>query len=241
MNIIISPAKTMNIDVNSPFDVTSPVFLNKSQILLKELQSKTLEELQTLWNCNIKIAKSNYERLQNFDTNNQLTPAILSYHGLQFKNMSPHVFTHEMLTYITNHLSILSGFYGILKPFDAVKPYRLEMQAPLKSSLYDFWGDDLYNQINSSGVILNLASKEYSKCIEKYLKPTDTFVTCIFGELKSDKVIQKATIAKMARGEMVRFLAENNITDINDVKKFNSFGFNFDINRSTSAEFIFIK
>lgn len=243
MKIIISPAKTMNIDTDSPFDVTLPKFIDKTTNILETLQQKSFEELKSVWKCNDKLATLNYERLQDFDLKNNLTPAILSYEGLQYKNMSPNVFTYEMLDYITDKLRVLSGFYGILKPFDGVSPYRLEMQADIKvsnsSNLYDFWSDYLYNELGD--VILNLASKEYSKCIEKYLKPTDKFVTCIFGELKGNKVIQKATFAKMARGEMVRFMAEKQITSLEDVKTFNSLGFSYDETRSTENEFVFIK
>lgn len=243
MKIIISPAKTMNIDTDSPFDVTLPIFLDKTSEILSKLQEKSLKELTSIWKCNDKLANLNFERLKDFDLKSSLTPAILSYEGLQYKAMSPNVFTYEMLDYITENLRILSGFYGILKPFDGVSPYRLEMQADLSvnqsKNLYDFWADNLYNNLDDE--ILNLASKEYYKCIEKYLKPTDKFVTCIFGELKDGKVVQKATFAKMARGEMVRFMAEKNATSIEHAKEFNSLGFSFDKTRSTESEFVFIK
>jgi cytoplasmic iron level regulating protein YaaA (DUF328/UPF0246 family) len=114
--------------------------------------------------------------------------------------------------YVQEHLRILSGFYGVMRPMDGVVPYRLEMQAKVAvcghKNLYDFWGDSLYREvIGDSRIVINLASEEYSKCIERYLQLDDRYITCIFGELEGDKVVQKGVYAKMARGEMVRFMA----------------------------------
>ena len=145
------------------------------------------------------------------------------------------------------NLRILSGFYGIVKPFDGVTPYRLEMQAKASiggfKDLYEYWGDSLYQELTSDGdqIILNLASKEYSKCIEKYLGENDLFVTCIFGEEIDGKVVQKGTLAKMARGEMVRFLAENEIDSLEGVKKLHGLGYEFSEELSGEKEYIFIK
>lgn len=103
-----------------------------------------------------------------------LTPAILAYDGIAYKYMAPSVFEDSQFSYIQEHLRMLSAFYGVLKPMDGVRPYRLEMQAKLRvgdyKDLYAYWGDNLYKSIvDESHVIINLASKEYSKCIEKYL------------------------------------------------------------------------
>ena len=181
------------------------------------------------------------------DLERQLTPAIISYEGIQYQYMSPMVFSEECLDYVQKHLRILSGFYGVLKPFDGVTPYRLEMQAKASvgsfKDLYEYWGDSLYQELTSDGdhVILNLASKEYSKCIEKYAGNDDLFVTCVFGELIDGKVIQKGTLAKMARGEMVRFLAENQVDTLDGVKQFQGLGYQFFEELSSEKEYIFIK
>ncbi|GEM_PF-5370798 len=126
--------------------------------------------------------------------------------------MAPAIFEDGQHEYVKDHLRILSGFYGMLKPMDGVVPYRLEMQAKAtvagNKDLYEFWGDTLYIEvIDESRTIINLASKEYSKCIEKYLQPKGHYVTCVFGELDDGKVVQKGVYAKMARGEMVRFMS----------------------------------
>ena len=157
------------------------------------------------------------------------------------------VFSETALDYVQKNLRILSGFYGIVKPFDGVTPYRLEMQAKASiggfKDLYEYWGDSLYQELTSDGdqIILNLASKEYSKCIEKYLGENDLFVTCIFGEEIDGKVVQKGTLAKMARGEMVRFLAENEIDSLEGVKKLHGLGYEFSEVLSGEKEYIFIK
>ena len=141
---------------------------------------------------------------------------------------------------------ILSGFYGVVKPMDGVVPYRLEMQAKAAVSdyrnLYDFWGDSLYREVvDESRIIVNLASKEYSKCIEKYLKTEDYFITCVFGELDGEKIVQKGVYAKMARGEMVRYMAANAITQLDKIKAFDWSGYRFREDLSSENEYVFIR
>lgn len=194
MKIIISPAKKMNIDTDSLSYEGLPCFMEKTKLLMNWIKTLSFEECQKLWCCNDKLAKLNYDRFQVMDLKRNLTPAILSYEGIQYQYMAPGVFTTYELEYISEHLRILSGFYGVLKPFDGVVPYRLEMQAKAKiggnKNLYEFWRDDIYNEvIDSSRIIINLASKEYSKCVEKYLTVGDTMVTCVFGEIKNEKVV----------------------------------------------------
>ena len=247
MKIIISPAKKMNIDTDTFPWKDTPVFLDKTKQLMEYIQNLSFEDAKKLWGCNDKIAEQNFERFSSMDLERNLTPAILSYEGIQYQYMSPMVFSENALSYVQEHLRILSGFYGILKPFDGVVPYRLEMQAKASVSgfkdLYDFWSDSLYQQLteDASSTILNLASKEYSKCIEKHIKPTDKYITCIFGELKDGKVIQKGTLAKMARGEMVRFLAEHEITSLDGVKNFCGGEHTFSENHSTENEYVFLR
>ena len=109
----------------------------------------------------------------------RLTPAILAYDGIQYTYMAPDVFEQQYFDYVQEHVRILSGFYGSVKPLDGVVSYRLEMQAKAKidgcKNLYEFWCDSLYREVLPEGrIIINLASKEYSKCVEKYLQPQDT-------------------------------------------------------------------
>ena len=247
MKIIISPAKKMNVDTDVFGHTDLPVFLSRTKELMDYMKGLSFSEAKKLWSCNDKIAEQNFERYATMDLERQLTPAIISYEGIQYQYMSPMVLSEDGLDYIQKHLRILSGFYGILKPFDGVTPYRLEMQAKASvgdfKDLYEYWGDSLYQELTSDGdhVILNLASKEYSKCIEKYVGKDDLFVTCVFGELIDRKVVQKGTLAKMARGEMVRFLAENQLDTLEDVKQFQGLGYHLSEELSSAKEFVFIK
>lgn len=243
MKIILSPAKQMNMELDSLEPLGLPVFMEQSEEILAWLREQTYEELKKLWKCNDKIAEQNLERIKHMSLRNQLTPAILAYDGIAFKYMAPAVFEYEQLDYVQEHLCILSAFYGALRPMDGVTPYRLEMQARAAigghKDLYDLWGKRLYDVVRDDGLIINLASKEYSKCIEKYLSDRDTYITVSFVERSGEKLVTKGTYAKMARGEMVRFMAEKQITDPEDIKAFHRLGYVFRQELSSETEFVF--
>ena len=244
MKIILSPAKKMITDTDSIAPAGLPEFIDKTLEIQSWLNCKSKEELKTIWKCNEKIAELNFNRLQNMDIYHMLTPAVLSYEGIAFQYMAPSVFENSQFEYVQNHLRILSAFYGILKPMDGVTPYRLEMQAKVgigdAKNLYEYWGELLYRSIiDDRRIIINLASKEYSKCIEKYLTPQDRYITIVFCELSGDKLVTKGTYAKMARGEMVRFMAENSIENPEDIKKFDRLGYSFRSDLSSDAEYVF--
>ena len=129
MRIIISPAKKMHVDTDSLAPEGLPQFLSEARRLLSALRAMPGPALQALWNCNDAIAALNMERLRHMDLERDLTPAILSYEGIQYQYMAPGVFETGQFAFIQEHLRILSGFYGLLRPFDGVVPYRLEMQA----------------------------------------------------------------------------------------------------------------
>ncbi len=246
MKIILSPAKKMHTDTDTLAHNGFPVFLDQTEEILKWLRTQSRDELQNLWGCNDKIAEQNCKRLKEMDLKKNLTPAILSYEGIAYQYMAPAVFENSSFDYVQEHLRILSGFYGVLKPMDGVTPYRLEMQAKAsiqgKRDLYDLWGARLYDEIiDESKIIINLASKEYSKCIEKYLKEDDAYITITFGEMVKGKLVTKGTYAKMARGEMVRFMAENQIEDPEEIKKFNRLGYVYRDALSGNKEIVFEK
>lgn len=129
MWIIISPAKQMRTDTDTFACTEMPVFLEKTAILKDWISSLSFDEQKKLWACNDKIAKQNAARFADMDLKNSLTPALLAYDGIQYTYMAPAVFEDGQVTYVQEHLRILSGFYGVLKPMDGVVPYRLEMQA----------------------------------------------------------------------------------------------------------------
>lgn len=244
MKIILSPAKKMNVDTDSLAPVGLPAFLDETMKILDWLKSKSKAELKEIWKCNDKIMEQNMERLEHMDLYSRLTPAILAYEGIAFQYMAPAVFENGQIDYVQDHLRILSAFYGVLRPMDGVTPYRLEMQAKADienaKNLYDYWGSRLYRAVrDESGIIINLASKEYAKCIEKYLSPEDKYLTITFCELSGDKLVTKGTYAKMARGEMVRYMAEKRIEDPVQIQEFDRLGYRYREDLSSESEYVF--
>ena len=246
MRIIISPAKKMNVDTDSLPWRDLPAFLPRTEALAQTLQAMSRDGLKKLWKCNDSIADVNVERLAHMDLHTRLTPAILAYEGIQYQYMAPGVFTNREYDYIQEHLRILSGFYGVLRPFDGVTPYRLEMQAKLKTAgakdLYAYWNSTIAEFLSAeTDSIVNLASREYSISVSKYLRPGIRFITCVFGEEKDGKIIEKGTMCKMARGEMVRFMAEHQITDPGRIRAFDRLNYAFDPGRSDENTYVFLR
>lgn len=246
MKIIISPAKKMKVNTDTLEVRALPVYLHEAEYLRQYLSELSYEELKSLWKCNDQIAQINYERVQTMNLRMQLTPALLSYEGIQYQYMAPAVLEDGQWEYVQEHVCILSGFYGVVHPLDGVTPYRLEMQTkvnlPNVKNLYEYWGEKIYREVSAdTGVIVNLASKEYSKCVEKYLTPEVRYITCVFGEYKGDKVIEKGTYAKMARGEMVRFLAERKAERPEEMKSFCRLGYRYSEKESTKDRYVFLK
>ena len=246
MRLLISPAKKMVTDLDSLPVRTAPAFLERTGELLAALRALSPRQLQTLWKCNDDIARLNIERLAEMDLTCRLTPAVLSYEGIQYRYMAPGVLEGEALDYLQEHLRILSGFYGMLRPFDGVTPYRLEMGArlhtPGRRDLYQFWGDSLAAALaEETDTVLNLASKEYSRAVAPHLPPSVRFVTCVFGERRGDKVVEKGTLCKMARGRMVRFLAQRGALGLEEAAAFRELGFRFAPGEGAENEMVFIK
>ena len=160
------------------------------------------------------------------DFTKNTTPAIFAYSGIQYQYMASQVLNDDELDYLQKHLYILSGLYGLLRPLDEIVIYRLEMQTKCPFSLYDFWQDTIANQIQEP--ILNLASEEYAKVIRKYKPVIDV------------KFLNANSVhAKMARGAMVHFLAENQIENVEDITSFQEQSFIFDNQRSTPSQYVF--
>ena len=160
--------------------------------------------------------------------------------------MAPGVMESEPLDYLRERLRILSGFYGLLRPFDGVTPYRLEMQSKLPvdgcRDLYGFWGNRLAQRLSGeTDFVLNLASREYSRAVEPHLPSSVRFVTCTFGQWKDGRVVEKGTMCKMARGQMARWLAENNVTRRADIRAFDQLGYRFRPELSAEEHDVFLR
>lgn len=246
MKVIISPAKKMRVDTDNAEAAGVPVYIKDTMRLLELLRGYSFEELQKLFAANKDITRLNYDRYQAMNLEERLTPAVLSYTGLQYQSMAPGVFTSAQWEYVKRHLNILSGFYGVLNACDGVVPYRLEMQAKLPvdgcRDLYEFWGDRLYRELlDHDKVIINLASREYSKAVEPYIEPGVRWITCVFAEEKDGKPKVKATAAKIARGGMVRWMAEHQVEDAEEIKGFDEGGYEFREELSSETQWMFVK
>lgn len=255
LKIIISPAKKMNRMEDAPVEAEMPMLLEQTKALKEYLQSLDDGGLKKIWKCNDKIAAQNVERLRNMELERRLTPAVFAYEGIQYQSMAPMVFEKSQLEYVREHLYILSGFYGILRAFDGVVPYRLEMQAKLAwqrkdktvTSLYDYWGDRLYRVLTEASepvTIINLASKEYSRAVQPWLSPDVRWIDCMFGELENvqdgaQRVRVKATAAKMARGSMVRYMACHQVTEAGQIKEFDEMGYRYQEALSDENTYVF--
>ncbi len=248
MKIIISPAKKIKKEAELLFEPKIPIFLEEAKKLSQYLQTLSLEELKTLLDCNDDIAKLNYERYKDNDFEKKLHHALLAYDGIQYKYMSPLVFDDDCFEYVSTHLRIISALYGLLHPMDGIQAYRLEMQAKLKTSfckdMYDFWGKKIAKELSrDETLILNLASREYSKVVEKHLCPNVSFVTCMFADIQKEtgKLVEKGVYVKMARGEMVRYMAENNVTDLEEIKAFNGLNYVYNDKLSNKKLLAFVR
>ena len=246
MKLIISPAKKMKTEDDFLAAERLPPLLEQTEVLLEYLQSLSYEALKKLLCCNDSIAKLNFERYQTMDLHRNLTPALLAYEGIQYQYMGPSVFTLKQFEYVQKHLRILSGFYGLLRPMDGVVPYRLEMQAKLKApfcnNLYDFWGDRLFRLLAAEDdTLVNLASAEYSRAVLPYAEGRMQVVTPIFGEWVGDDIKEKGVFVKMARGEMVRFLAERNARSPQEMKGFDRLGYRYHPEYSDDSTWMFLR
>ncbi|CAM2858871.1 peroxide stress protein YaaA [Lactobacillus crispatus] len=244
MKIIIAPAKIMKIDRDSFPIQSKPQFLDKTRILERFLKSMSNEQLKDLWHASENVTKQSILQLENMNLDERLTPAILAFSGIQYQYMAPDLFTQPALDYIQKNLRILSGFYGMLRPFDGVCPYRLELNTKMVGfrdySLYHFWGSDIAeNLFQEDNIVIDLASKQYTRLVKPYLSQGRQLITVDFQELKNDKWKTVGVHAKMARGEMVRYIAEKQIKNPTDLQDFNDFEFQFEPDVSTKDHYVF--
>jgi cytoplasmic iron level regulating protein YaaA (DUF328/UPF0246 family) len=252
MKIIISPAKSLDFESKAPTSLfTQPQFLSQSKKLHKKLKSLSKNKIGDLMKISDALADLNYERNQVWET--PFTPenakqAIYSFTGEVYRGIDAHSLSEQKIPLLQNRLRILSGLYGLLKPLDLIQPYRLEMGTRLKvgktENLYKFWGDTLANKLNEEllddALLINLASSEYFKAVnQKVLKVP--MITPVFKELKNGDYKVIMTFAKKARGLMVRYLLENNITTIEGLKGFNGENYRFSTALSSKTELVFTR
>ncbi len=243
MRIIISPAKKMRVDSDVFRAEGTPIFIERARELQGLLRSLGRDELRRVWACSEKLF-SKAEGLLSYELEDASTPALIAYDGIQYQYMAPKAFSYDELGYVEEHLRIISGFYGILRPLDRVIPYRLEMQAsfPGRGGLYAYWKDDIYSALtNKDRLIVNLASQEYARAIRPYLDRSDRFIDVYFAEIVDGRPVEKGVYAKIARGEMVRFLASRKAEGAEVMKEFTFSGYHFDSHLSSNDRYVFLR
>lgn len=237
MKIIISPAKSFKHFDN--IDTEPLLFEKKTRILVEKIKKLSMNEMGNLNMTNDKLTEKAYFDYQDFDFDKLKNPALFSYDGLVFKQFSMEDF--DDFAYLNDHVYIISALYGLLKPMTGIRDYRLYFDNTMYD-LYDFWEDDLYKKLfEDDDLVLNLASKEYTKTIRPYLKKDDKFLTVDFKEVRDGKLKSIVSYMKQARGAMVREIIKNKIEDIDQVKNLNINGYTYDPYNSTPDTLTFVR
>ena len=254
MLVLLSPTKTL--DFESVINVTNTSeirFADEAITLMKILKQSSSGELAQLMNIGINLAELNVKRFHQWQwpfTKENSRQAIFAFKGEVFTNLDAYSLDTKTIEYSQNSLRILSGLYGLLRPLDAIMPYRLEMGTKLKTKsingLYSFWGnkitDLLANDLKQSGCqhVVNLASNEYSKAI-KFNKLQVPTITPVFKDYKNNDYKVLSFFAKKARGWMARFIIENRITNREDLKAFETGGYHYNNNLSNNQKLVFTR
>ena len=238
MKIVISPAKSLDLKSEIPTnEFTIPVFIDKTEILNAKIAAKSKKAIKELMSISDNLAELNHQRYQDFSvpfTNKNARQAVYSFSGDVYGGLDAYSLKEEKIVSMQKQLRILSGLYGILKPLDLMQAYRLEMGTPLKinrdKNLYEFWGrsitDHLNEELEDDELFVNLASQEYFKAVQpKQLKAA--VISPIFKDFKNGKLKIISFFAKKARGSMVRFILDHNVTSLEQLKNFNTDGYGF--------------
>ena len=252
MKIISSPAKLMNIENSTDFlKPTTPLFIEQAEHIQKTLKTKTPKYLSELMDISDKLADENWERNQNWKAkpnSKESAPAMFAFVGEVYRGLDAKTLDKNAINYLQKNYRMLSGLYGLLKPSDKIMLYRLEMGRNFEfdsyKNLYEFWRDKITEQLNSElkskDIILNLASAEYFKSIDKK-NLNATVIDFNFYELKSGKPKTIVVYTKHARGLMIRYCAENQVKTLNEVKGFNLEGYRIDEKLSTKTNLVFTR
>jgi uncharacterized protein len=252
MLFAISPAKALDYDTPATTSTaTQPLFVPQAQALIDTLKDFSPQEVSALMSLSDKLAGLNVARYQawrpTFNKRNA-KQAVLAFNGDVYDGLAASELDQKGLDWLQDHLCILSGLYGVLRPLDLMQPYRLEMGTKLAnakgSNLYKYWGSDIAQYLNEraeadgSGVLVNLASEEYFKAVDKKtLQPR--IVTCAFEEYKAGQYKIISFMAKRARGMMVRFAVDNRVTKPEQLKDFATDGYVFEASVSSADKLVF--
>ncbi|MCH8535946.1 MAG: peroxide stress protein YaaA [Flavobacteriaceae bacterium] len=236
MKILISPAKSLELNKEIPVkEYTRPLFLDTAVQVNKKLTRLTKQELMDLMSISEQLADLNYQRYQDFKEKHEPSnarQAVFTFDGDVYTGLDVYNLASEKYPKLQDELRILSGLYGILKPFDLIQPYRLEMGTKLgienNKDLYELWKDKVTRSLNAElstdDLLINLASNEYFKAVDKK-KIKAQIITPVFKDYKNGKLKVISFYAKKARGAMVKFIVENNAKSLSDIQGFNLLGY----------------
>ena len=252
MKIVISPAKSLNLDKELPTQLhTESAFLKQAETIQKTLKKLKPKQLMELMHISEKLGDLNWQRNQDWQTpftNENARPAVFTFDGEVYTGLDVYSLPKEKLDVLQDKLRILSGLYGLLKPLDLIKAYRLEMGTSInigtKKNLYEFWKktitDTLNSELENDELFVNLASNEYFSAVDvKKLKVP--VITPEFKDYKDGKLKMISFFAKKARGMMVRYIIDTNAETIEDLKGFNYEGYAFDSNLSEGNKLVFTR
>lgn len=235
MKFIISPSKTMVGCIHPNYEKTIPLLQDNALKIVKKMKKLTVEELMKSYACSEKIAVENHHRFIDFEKD--VFHALFSYTGHQYKNMNPMKLKEDEILYLQSHLIILSGLYGALRPLDGISLYRLPMDYKLNDKKISSFHEKRINNLLIGEIVINLASEEYSNVISKDINMTTIdFFYEKEGQLKIDSME-----AKKMRGLFVRYVAENKVNSLNNLKSFDQLGYKFYEEFSSEKRFVFLK
>ncbi len=252
MKIVLSPAKKLDLKNKYPnYDYEIPVFINEAAELIEVMKHKSPQEIKDLMKLSDNLANLNWERYQNWNkihTTDTARPAIFTFNGNVYEGLDIKCFNEADLFKANDKIRILSGLYGVLRPFDLIYPYRLEMGTKLQfngyKNLYEFWRDKITDFLNKEmkkdEVLVNLASQEYFKAIDKE-KLSHPIVDIVFKDYKDGELKTISLYAKIARGLMSRFIIQNNIEKVEDLKLFNWEAYQYDDHLSEENKLVFTR
>ena len=255
MIICISPAKSLAFE-NAPVleEVREPHFIEEAEYLSQKLKGYSARKVKKLMDISAALADLNYERFQRWQRpfhKEEARDAVHVFTGDVYQGLSVDELDDAARNYLEDHLIILSGMYGALRPYDSILPYRLEMGAPMKvtaakTNLYKYWGNKISDyfkeriEAESDNTLINLASNEYFKAVQpKRLKAR--IITPEFKDFKNGEYKMLSFFAKKARGYMLRFIAENNVQDAEELKAFNTEGYIYNNDLSTEDKWVFTR
>lgn len=253
MKVILSPAKSLDFE-NARVEEsikTIPVFIEDSQYLVNKLRKYSPQKIKSLMSVSDDIAHLNFDRFQKwqYPFSNEAKQAMFVFTGEAYRGLDANSMNQEEVLRANEKLRILSGLYGILKPLDLMLPYRLEMGTslkvtPTKTNLYKFWGDKLSKELESEmgkdEVLVNVASNEYSKALN-LKKFGRRVITCSFKEERNGEYKAIMTFAKRARGLMTRYIIQENINNVEDLKGFDLDNYSYNDSISSEDEFVFTR